>query len=185
MTTTTIDVERVGTCVHEAGHAVAAVLLGGHIVRAVVGSGASFGARGFVTHDNVADHHDRAVAYAGPYAEARWKFGPGVQLHQVQQVLTASGRRDNQVLWDQAGGLPRDQVEPLLNRCWSALLSVAKQLYNEGELRDVDVRAALGLSTDRQLAASQLSLIASGGMTPEQATRPRYVPLHLRHLVPA
>jgi hypothetical protein len=60
-----------------------------------------------------------------------------------------------------AGGIAAGAgVEPLLARCWSSVVTVAKQLYHATDARHDDVCAALCIpATDN---AHELSLIRSG-----------------------
>jgi len=56
--------------------------------------------------------------------------------------------------------LPRT-IEPMLERCWSAVTSCASKLYRTGEVRHDDVCAALGLPDAGAPSSFALALIRS------------------------
>src|SRR4051812_35722715 len=79
------------TAVHEAGHAVAATVLGGRIHSAVLADGRTFGVRGKTVHAEVPEGGWPSIVYAGPWAEARWLAGRRPSQRQLFAILDGSG----------------------------------------------------------------------------------------------
>lgn len=136
--------DRARIAFHEAGHAVAAVLLGSRVRQAVLG-------------DTPRTEYDGAypagtearITYAGPWAEARWLAGrarrPGpADMHRA----LAANCSDNKALIASGGSDTGQAVVPLLERCWPAVSTVALKLFLDGEVSHANVCAALGLSDD-------------------------------------
>ncbi len=64
------------TCMHEAGHAVAAVALGGTLRSAVVSGGLRHGEiTGLTTVAAMPTGREPKVAFAGVWAQACWRYG--------------------------------------------------------------------------------------------------------------
>lgn len=131
-------------CFHEAGHAVAAVLNGGRISVCEVCPQAAPGAQaGRTDCAGLADHLRPAVAYAGPYAEARAQFGEKAAHRQAHAVL-ARCTSDAAMLvqlgtrFDVRDNLP-------LERCWPQVRQLALRLYREGSIKHRNVTDALGV----------------------------------------
>jgi hypothetical protein len=158
---TDAELRRVRTCFHEAGHAVAGVLHGGELRTALVAGGRVTGLQGstrFTVETLLADHP--AAALAGPWAEARLRHGRRPDWQQVLAVLAASGRRDRDTLFAADTAQVSMTLDPLLERCWGAIASVARRLWTSGEAHHEHVLSALGLTRDT--AATGLSQIRAG-----------------------
>jgi hypothetical protein len=151
---------RIELAFHEAGHAVAAVALGGVIHSAVVASGRVSGVQGLTTmHEMPIGERAAEIAFSGPWAQARWRAGRRPTQREVWAVLGTTGCRDHREHLSGETGV-RGRVEPLLERCWPAIVKVAQQLLRDGEVRHPDVCAALQIPADDN--AHHLSLIRSG-----------------------
>lgn len=152
-------------CCHEAGHAVAATVLGGEIRAAVVGSSRAFGLEGATVHKRVPPGAWPSVLLAGPWAEARWHAGGhrAPTGREVDAVLAGTGCRDHAEL-TAAGAMVSDvatgELANLLTRCWPAVIAVAVQLHRTGEVSHENVCSALSIPPRGNL--HHLSLIRSG-----------------------
>ncbi|MBF6161054.1 hypothetical protein [Nocardia cyriacigeorgica] len=140
--------ERIATAMHEAGHAVAVVLAGGHVGLAEVYDTERNGRVGHTTHTGLSPDAERAVTYAGPYAEARWQFGPRPRIDQVRAAL--SGTCDHAELTAAGGGLPRE-VEPTIEVVWPAIKALGADLFRDGRADHDAVLAALGAASEDDL----------------------------------
>jgi hypothetical protein len=148
---------------HEAGHAVAAVALGGRIHRAMLG-------------DQPRTEYDQlpvnaaAVTYAGPWCEARCLSGRYPAPHDIHRALcvNASDARALTAAGEPTAG--RDVV-PLLDRCWPAVKAVAKVLFVKGRVDHAGVCAALGLSDDGGPGSFELAGPDSGQVSAHQGCR--------------
>lgn len=158
------------TAVHEAGHAVAATVLGGRIHSAVLGGGKTFGVLGKTIHDEVPPGAWPSVVYAGPWAEARWLEGKRPSQRLLFRILDGSGHLDSKALcaaaeanvYADTTAEVRLTVPPLIERCWPAVVSVAQVLHRQGEARHDDVLAALGVTDGGGLSSVQLAGLRSG-----------------------
>lgn len=162
------DMDLLGVCVHEAGHAVWAVLSGGRVFSAAVVNSRTIGLRGTTFCADLSRAFDASTALAGPFAEARWRAGRTPTAAQVDAALRRSGghsavRSDRDVL-TASGGM--DAVPSsfywLMERCWPAVVAVAKTLVRGGEVVHDDVCAALGLSADEARHPYELAVLKSG-----------------------
>lgn len=160
-----VDRDRLALAVHEAGHAVAGVVLGAELRNAYLvpenikmpdgrKGEARFGARPHGT--------DEQIVYAGPWAQAKFAAGGRRPTQrEFYAVMATSGVHDDRVL-TAAGGIHEGAgAQPIIDHCWDAVLTVAKTLYNVGEVHEEDVLNALGVNTHRPIG-SQLSSIRSG-----------------------
>jgi hypothetical protein len=160
--------------IHEAGHAVAAVLLGGTVDLARLFGHNRNDPWGLTTYHRMPEWSRRSVMYAGPWAEARWRTGhspTAAELHRAFGINTSDcsqlfARRD-------PGDLDHLDIVPALQRSWKPMIRVAQQIARKGEADDGYVRAALGLSRDPDLAAYQLAAGRSGSTPPVHASRGR------------
>jgi hypothetical protein len=160
------EYQEVCTSVHEAGHAVLGVLMGGQLFSAAVHRTRTMGLDGVTRFDDLRTTRRNAVAYAGPFAQARFCAGgrrhPGIR--EIDRVLDNGGCRDMSAI-TASGGATADvapEVAALVARCWAPVIDVAKQLYREGEVRHSDVCAALAIpEVDNGF---HLSLIHSGSV---------------------
>jgi hypothetical protein len=158
--------DRIALAIHVSGHAIAGTLLGGELSRAVVGRSRVTGLQGLTSFDDLAEWRWAAVAYAGPWAQARWNAGRRPTLADLYSTLHAAGcaARDSDaaVLNRNGGTAAGAEVVPLLQRAWPAVTRLAAQLYRTGEVFPSDVVAALRLSRDAATRAIELSMIRSG-----------------------
>jgi hypothetical protein len=154
--------ERIEVAFHEAGHAIMAVALGVTVQSAAVAQGARSRPHG---HTAFKDHlpigHDAAVTYAGPWAQARWRVGRRPGMAEISRVLDAS-ESDYKALCAAGGTEAAAGVEPLLERCWGSVTTLARKLYRDGEARHDDVCAALGLTDCGGPGSVELAMIRAG-----------------------
>ena len=172
--------DRLVAAVHEAGHAVAALVYGGDVRSAEV----------FVRDDRpvlvgrdgwklngvcmtealplVAHVRQHLITAAGPAAEAIARHGQNPTPAQLHGIL--AGTKDHQDLQrhaltaSSAVGVsdPVSEVLPVMRRCWPAIAQLACDMDDGRTLTHEDVAAALGLSKDRGLHSFELANIAAG-----------------------
>lgn len=150
------------TCIHEAGHAVAGVVLGAQLRTAVVTNSDFWGVNGTTNFADRPHGRDPEIAYAGPWATARWRAGGRPTQRQVLAVLKAGGYKDDRVLLASGGTHLGAPVAPLLERAWPAVVRVARKLHDVGEVTEADVLAALGVTDGGGLTSVQLAGLRSG-----------------------
>jgi len=148
------DLERLKVAHHEVGHAVAAVLFGGRVHKAVLGDTPR------TEYDATPDGSDASIAYAGPWSEARWLVGRHPGPRDIHRVL--AGTSDDKTLCAAGGPTAAPGVVALLERCWPAIGAVAKQLFLDGQVGHSDVCAALGLSDEGGAGSFELANIRAG-----------------------
>ncbi|WP_149445694.1 hypothetical protein [Mycolicibacterium sp. P9-22] len=102
-----------------------------------------------------------AVAFAGPWSEARWTHGRVPGPADIRAALTRNGS-DDQVLCAAGGPHQGAFVVPLLERCWPSIKALTKQRYRTGTAAHTDVCASLGLSDDGGQGSVALAMIRSG-----------------------
>ncbi|MCH9735715.1 MAG: hypothetical protein K0U78_14385 [Actinomycetia bacterium] len=158
---TELERDRLAVAVHEAGHAVAATLLGGRISMACVGTFGGY-ALGETRHSHVPAGAEPSILFAGPWAEARWLTGRRPTPRDMYRVLDGHGCRDYTALQASGGTAAASSVAVLLERCWPSVIELAKRLWHPGIARHTEVCAALGLSSDPDTRAVELALIRSG-----------------------
>lgn len=91
--------EIIETCFHEAGHATMAVVLGGVLRSAVVSGGLRKGTiYGLTNVEEMPEGREPEVAYAGPWAQARWRHGRRAGLREVYAILDGTGRKDRNLI---------------------------------------------------------------------------------------
>ncbi|MFP2991296.1 hypothetical protein [Mycobacterium intracellulare] len=151
---TDADPERVAAAFHEAGHAVAAVALGGRVHKAVLGDTPR------TEYDALPAGIQARTSYAGPWAEARWLARRHPGPRDMHRVL--AGTSDDRALC--AAGSPGVAlgITPLLERCWPAVEAVATKLFVLGRIGHADVCAALGLTDDGGPGSFELASIRAG-----------------------
>ncbi|EGD56751.1 hypothetical protein [Gordonia neofelifaecis] len=142
---------RAEIAVHEAGHSVAAVLLGARVNGIHVGDELFADRPGwtkYVIRDDVRVP-DREIIYAGPWAEARWRAGRAPGRSQIMAALAGTEDLDDLQAAQSSGELlPSRDVNEALEELWRpAILPVAKLLCEHGTLTHRDVADVLGLST--------------------------------------
>ncbi|EFG74823.1 hypothetical protein HMPREF0591_5263 [Mycobacterium parascrofulaceum ATCC BAA-614] len=153
------------TCVHEAAHAVAGVALGGQLRSAVVSNSRVWGVEGLASFADTPHGRDPEIAYAGPWAQAKFRAGGRDNRptqRQVLAILNAGGYRDDRMLIASGGTHLGHFVTPLIERTWPAVMRVARRLYDTGEATHADVCAALGLTDDGGPGSVQLANLRAG-----------------------
>jgi hypothetical protein len=147
--------QRAASAFHEAGHAVAAVLLGGRVHQAVLRD------RPLTEYDVLPERYAPSITYAGPWAEARWLAGRQPGPRELHRVLVANPSDDKELC---AAGGPAAAlgVVPLLQRCWPAVETLATRLFDLGQVGHSDVCAALGLTDEGGLGSFELANIRAG-----------------------
>ena len=152
---TDADRHRIAAAFHEAGHAVAAVALGGRIQRSVLDDTPR------TEFDVMPSGREPEVTFAGLWCEARWLAGGHPGPLDIHRVLAANPA-DDKSLCAAGGHAEGAGVVSLLTRCWSPVVTVAKKLFRDGEVGHDDVCAALGLSDEGGPGSFELALIRSG-----------------------
>ncbi|MDP7720766.1 M50 family metallopeptidase [Mycobacterium sp. TY814] len=154
--------EHLETCIHEAGHAVAGVVLGAELRNAVVVSSKVTGTtEGLTTFADRPHGTDPLVAYAGPWAQARWRAGRRPTQREFYAVLDTTGHKDSRVLTASGGIYTGADVVPLLTWCWPAVARTATHLHRTGEVDQRAVLAALGVTDGGGMTSVQLAGIRS------------------------
>ncbi len=167
--------DRLAVAVHEAGHAVAGVALGAELRSAVLapeGTTLRGGRAGQTNFSDQATYHDPEVAYAGPWAQAKFQAGGRrPTLREFYALLDSTGHNDRQVLTAAGGTHEGAGVVPMLDRCWPAVLTVARKLHTVGEIHQEDVLGALGITDGGGEFSVQLASLRSGS-----ASVPAFMP---------
>ena len=146
------------TCVHEAGHAIAGVLLGRRLRAATVTGGLKAGQiRGLTTLDPLPPGREPEVAFTGPWAQVRWRHDRTPTQREVYAVLALNRDGDDAVLLASGGTSAGAAIVPTLQRDWPAICTLAGAICSNIVARHTIVCAALGLSTDPATAAHQLA----------------------------
>lgn len=153
---TDAELSRLAAAFHEAGHAVAAVVLGGRVHRATVD-----GEHPHTEYDRLPAGTDAAVSYAGAWSETRWEIGRAPGPADMHRAL-ATHRADDRALCAAGGPSAGAEVVGLLERCWPAVKALTTRLYFDGQVDHADVCAALGLIDEGGPASLGLALIRSG-----------------------
>lgn len=145
--------------VHEAGHAVAAVALGGHIHKAVLGDCPR------TEYEALPEHIIAPTTYAGPWCEARAaarlagrRGNPGPRAMSRAMAANCADRKALTAAGGPASGL---DVVPLLEHCWPAVLTVAGRLFTTGRACHTDVCSALNLSDEGGPGSFELACLRS------------------------
>jgi hypothetical protein len=153
--------ERAALAFHEAGHSIAATLLGGRIHVAVVSDGRTFGLLGKTVHDDVPPGRWPSILYAGPWAEARWRAGRRPTQREMFAALDRNSCDDHELSLT-GGSFKGAGLVPLLERCWPSVARLAAQLWSDSEVRHQHVCAALQIPERDN--GFHLSLIRSGSV---------------------
>ncbi|GAS95751.1 uncharacterized protein RMCC_2717 [Mycolicibacterium canariasense] len=153
---------------HEAGHCVAAVALGARIDRGYIlhrGLEEDDGTTGRVVVAAMPlGGADAEIAYAGPWAQAKFRAGggwPSPQIVASVMAASAGAGRGSDRHRCRLGSEGRDVVG-LIDRCWPAVVAVARKLARDGEVQHKHVVAALGLSADESRHPFELAAIRAG-----------------------
>ena len=106
-------------CVHEGSHAVLGVVAGGVLRRPSIygdritpGSPRDIGPSGLTLFDFVPEGQESAVAFSGPYAEARWLAGRRPNMREVHATFDTTGCRDKALL----GGAAMSEASAIVRR---------------------------------------------------------------------
>ncbi|OBK97748.1 hypothetical protein A5645_05600 [Mycobacterium asiaticum] len=164
--------EHLEMCIHEAAHCVVGVALGAELRSAVVARSRVTGLEGLTTFADRPHGTDPLVAYAGPWAQARWRAGRRPTQREFYAVLDTTGHKDSRVLTAAGGTYAGADVVPLVERCWPALARTATRLHRAGEVHQADVLAALGITDGGGPGSTQLANLRAGlRAVPPLATR--------------
>ncbi|SIG59530.1 Uncharacterised protein [Mycobacteroides abscessus subsp. abscessus] len=155
--------------IHESGHAVRGLLLGGEVHTAGIYGGPVTGFHGRTRfREAFTREHVSPVAHAGPHSHASWVHGSRrPTIAQVDAVLAAGGCHDMAQIeraHAMSGGLlavDKPGEDHLLNRTWPGVMMLAAELYRRGELDHDAVLSALGLN--RESAVMKFADLRSGG----------------------
>lgn len=156
-----VDRERADVCCHEASHCIAATVLGGMVDKSVVLSREHWtDIQGWTEYAELPDAIAAPVTFAGPWAQARRAAGRRPTSREIDAVFAANGCRDHRKL-TAAGGVydtDADRIVPVLERCWPSIISLAAQLYRNGQAGHSDVLDALGIgyTDDLQMAVASI-----------------------------
>ncbi|QLL05587.1 hypothetical protein [Mycobacterium vicinigordonae] len=150
-------------CVHESAHATVGAVLGAQLRNAVVTRSKVTGVEGLTTFAELPHGSDALIAYSGPYGEARFQAGGRRPTQRAMfAALEGCGRKDAAVLTAAGGTHTGMAAQPLIDRCWPAIIRVAQQLHRVAEVHHEDVLAALGVDDGGGLGSVQLAAIRSG-----------------------
>ncbi|MDF0532205.1 hypothetical protein P0W64_15025 [Tsukamurella sp. 8F] len=150
--------QRLALAYHEAGHAVAAVLLGGQGISARLRDD---DLEGETAMSHLDEHRQPDVGWAGPYAEARFRRGRRPGYYEVRNLLDQNPH--DEALIAAAGPAPDfAYVEQVVDRCWPAISRVARALASAGEVDHGGVLFALGAYGSRRKTSHTLALVRSG-----------------------
>ncbi|MCP9271148.1 hypothetical protein [Mycolicibacterium arenosum] len=154
------------TCVHEAAHAVLGVTFGGQLRSAAVSNSRVWGVEGLASFADTPHGRDPEIAYAGPWAQAKFRAGGRDNRPTQRQVLAilnrGGGYKDDRMLIASGGTHLGHFVTPLIERTWPAVMRVARRLYDTGEATHADVCAALGITDGGGPTSAQLAGLRSG-----------------------
>ncbi|MET9325738.1 hypothetical protein [Tsukamurella sp. NPDC003166] len=158
------SVARRRVSVHEAGHAVAAVVLGATVRISALDAPEHPERAGHTALRSVPPGALAPITYAGPWAEARLRAGRRPTERELHAVLRGSGHLDEAALCASGQSVEARSVVPLVDRCWISVLAVADVIERRGAATHDDVCAALGLPDgDRGgLGSVTLAMIRSG-----------------------
>jgi hypothetical protein len=136
--------------VHEAGHAVAAQVLGGRVREAMIFPAwpgrTELDRQGMTSYRDLPEPARGSVLYAGTYAQARWCDGQRPRPHALAAARKRHGGTDDYELSAlvSAGHWYRHDANPIIERCWPAVMTVAGKLFATNTANETDVLAALG-----------------------------------------
>lgn len=159
--------------VHESSHAVAGALLGGHVRWAVLTNSRVWGVNGLTTFEDIPLSSSPAIAYAGPFGEARWLDGRHPSQRTLSALMRGSGHGDHKAICASAASADvygygntsagvRRTVPPLLERAWPAVINLAKKIHGDGEATHDDVCKALGITDGGGPGSFDLACLRSG-----------------------
>lgn len=163
MTDRTIS-QRRRVSVHEAGHAVAAVVLGATVRISALDAPEHPERAGHTALRDVPPGALPPITYAGPWAEARLRAGRRPTERELHAVLSRAGHLDEAALCESGQSIEARRVVPLVERCWISVLAVADVIERRGAATHGDVCAAPGLPDGDHggLGSATLAMIRSG-----------------------
>ncbi|CCF61165.1 hypothetical protein [Nocardia cyriacigeorgica] len=127
---------RAANCIHEAGHAVAAVLAGAQITECWASA-----TGGRVAFTDAAPQHHAGIGWAGPYAELLFVHG-GTPPPDARREAFANASDEDKALLD--GRMAR-HIERDVEFAMPAIRRLAATLYRKGSARTPDISLALGV----------------------------------------
>lgn len=146
--------------IHEAGHAVAAVALGGRIHTAVLDDCPR------TEYETLPENITAPTTYAGPWCEARalarLAGRPGNPGPREMSRVMSTNCADRKALTAAGGPAAALDVVPLLEHCWPAVLTMAGRLFTTGRAGHADVCTALNLSDEGGPGSFELACLRSG-----------------------
>lgn len=157
--------EELELSIHEAAHAVAGVVLGAELRNAVVVQSKVTGVQGLTTFrpDTLPPGADVQIAYAGPWAQARFRAGGCRPTHRdVAALFDGGGCQDFRALTAAGGTHLGAGITPLVERCWPAVVRTAQAIHRTGEVHQEDVLAALDITDGGGRTSVQLASLRSG-----------------------
>ncbi|MGW5438589.1 M50 family metallopeptidase [Nocardia asteroides] len=131
--------ERLRVAVHEAGHAVWAVLCGAQ-VHAITASADNGGHVEFSGHD---DARGAEIAYAGIYAEALFTYGGIPPLAHLRDAWRNVSPEDRALIGETIN--PPRRIESSIEYVMPRVRDLAKYVYKRGHACHADVEAVLGI----------------------------------------
>ncbi|KXO88735.1 hypothetical protein AXK56_10480 [Tsukamurella pulmonis] len=162
--------ERAAMSVHEAAHCVAAVLLGGTVELAVLDP-EDRDEKGLTTvaEDSLSTDAQAQVAWAGPFAQAKFDAGRRPTRREIDAAMASSGHGDMQMI-TAAGGpiqLGVERVESLIEQNWPAVLRLARRVAKDGYCTHWHVCNELGFPSGDAGGPTSFGLsCVRSGMTP-------------------
>jgi hypothetical protein len=159
--------------VHESSHAIAGALLGGQVRSAVLTNSRVWGVDGLTTFEDIPINTSPAIAYAGPFGEARWLEGRHPSQRTLSALMQGSGHGDHRAICAAAASADvygyrntsadaRRTVPPLLDRAWPAVINLARRIHVDGEATHDDVCKALGITDGGGTGSSQIASLRCG-----------------------
>lgn len=135
---TDAEIAAVRRCVHEAGHAVIAEVLGVPIATANQ-TRCEYAAA-------IPEPVSAPITFAGSYAESYWHVGGRPDPTTIRMALDTN-TADRESLYSEgahARNVAEEVVVPLVKRSWPQVMGLAALLFRHGALSHADVWAALG-----------------------------------------
>lgn len=164
--------DRLGLCLHEAGHAVAGVLAGATVERAALTDDGTDGECTFTEGSFATDarrYHRALVAAAGPVASAIFAHGDTPSPRQLEAHLGDADGEELRLATFHSTENHQEMLAaalPVVNRCWRSITALAAQMFAGNEIDHNDVLGALGVTDGGGLGSPQLALIASAMRDP-------------------
>jgi hypothetical protein len=135
------DRARVGVCVEEAAHAIAAVLAGGVVVECTASADG-----GKVSSERHDPQRDPEISYWGIYARARCD-GRGKPTTDALRAAVRTASPEDRAALGPAPALLR-HLEPQIEFAWPQIAELASHLYRYGSASHRQIERVLGVRTD-------------------------------------